>query len=61
MKQGNKALNVSSLKFFSSAKRFITSLLQIFTLRLTLHRHYFFKESYRLMLHRHYFFTEILA
>jgi hypothetical protein len=46
MKQGNEALHASSLKFFRRVKCFITSLLQNFTQRLTLHCRYFLKRIF---------------
>jgi triacylglycerol esterase/lipase EstA (alpha/beta hydrolase family) len=52
MKQGNEALNASSLQYFRSVKHFIAT---NFTHQLMLHGHSFFKEDHRLMLHRHFF------
>jgi hypothetical protein len=52
-------LNASSLQYFRSVKRFIASLLRIFTLHLTLHHHYFFKQNYCWTLHHCYFFAKI--
>ncbi len=45
MKQGNEALNASLLQFLSIVKRFITSSLQFFIQRQTLHCCYFLKEN----------------
>jgi hypothetical protein len=45
MKQDDEALNDSLLKFFRSVKRFIASLLRLFTLQLTLHQRYFFNST----------------
>jgi hypothetical protein len=66
MKQGNEALNASSLKFLWSVKRFISThfylalnasspLIFNENRRLVVHRCYFLKEIHRLTLHRRYF------
>jgi hypothetical protein len=59
MKQGDEVLNGLSLQFFRSVKCFIVSLLQMFTLCLTLQPSYFFNKNHPLMLHYRYLFTEI--
>ncbi len=72
MKQGDKALNASSLQFLSIVKGFIASSLRFFSAlnassllifmgkhSLTLHRHYFLKEIHLLMLHRRYFLKKL--
>jgi hypothetical protein len=65
MKQGDEALNTSSLLFLRSVKRFIATIFysalnaslplicKIFHC-LTLHRHYLIKGIHHLMLQRHY-------
>jgi hypothetical protein len=55
MTPDDEVWNASSLQYFRIVKRFITT---IFTQRLTLHRHYFFKENHRLTPYHHYYFTE---
>jgi hypothetical protein len=58
MKQGDEVLNVSSVQFFRSVKRFIAT---IFYSALNASSLLLFKENHHLTLHRCYFLRRFIA